>query len=199
MSVTFVDIASASGAYRPEYARLLAVAQTVAPVGDAVQSDDVREWLRIDSDDTSNDSVIQMIMASAVEAVQSAANKSMLTRTLRATFDIGVKAELPYGPTVQITLVERQDTLGAWTATTDYTYFGAQYIAFSSDGVYRVTYTAGHGTTHDTVPSNLKLAALRYIKAHYEYREGVIIGSTSSEMKGFTWRDALQPSKAYTL
>lgn len=199
MSVTFVDIASASGSYRPEYARIVSMVQTVAPAGDAVQSDDVREWLRIDSDDTSNDSVIQIITASTVEAVQSAANKSMLTRTLRATFDIGVKAELPYGPTIQIALVERQDTLGNWTATTNFTYFGSQHIAFASEGIYRVTYTAGHGSTHDTVPSNMKLAALRYIKAHYEYREGVIVASTSSEIKGYTWRDALQPSKVYTL
>lgn len=196
MSVTIADINryGASG-----FAVIAAVEVTVPPSSPPVPDALVKEYLRIDTDDTSQDDVIESLTAAATEAVQDYANISLITQTRRVTYGYGNFVRLPYGPVVTLTLVETQDSEGVWTTTTDYTNTGNGAIRFQVPGVYRVTYTAGFGATASTIPSTYQTAVVRHVKAHYEMREGLALDMTAVEIPGMTWQDAAQPKKKYTL
>lgn len=184
---------------KPGFALLTNLEMINEPASAAVGTDEVYEYLRIDSGDTSNDTVINLAISTATEAVQDYANVSLISQTRRATFGYGIIAELPYRPVDSIVLVEEMNEDGTWTATTEYTHAGSGFVNFEKIGTYRITYDCGFGDNYNDVPAQFRSSILRHIKAHYEYREGFVIGISGSELKGLGWKDLIQPKKRYTL
>jgi uncharacterized phiE125 gp8 family phage protein len=181
------------------YALIKAVEVDEPPLTFPVADQLVKDYLRIDTDDTSQDDVIEALTAAAVVAVEEYANVSLITQKRRTTFGNGQLVRLPFAPIVSVNLAEEQATDGTWATTTAYTYYGQGDIRFGSPGVYRVTYTAGFGDSQSSVPDTFKTAVLRHVKEHYEIREGVSIGTIAHRIDGLTWQDAAQPKKTYAL
>jgi uncharacterized phiE125 gp8 family phage protein len=181
------------------YALIKAVEVDEPPLAFPVADQLVKDYLRIDTDDTSQDDVIEALTAAAVVAVEEYANVSLITQTRRTTFGNGQLVRLPLAPVQTITAVEEQDTDGDWSATSAYTNMGNGEIRFAAPGVYRVTYTAGFGESQSSVPDTFKTAVLRHVKEHYEIREGVAFATNISRIDGLTWQDAAQPKKTYAL
>jgi hypothetical protein len=184
---------------KPGFALIKDVELINEPSTTAVSSTEVYEWLRIDSGDTSNDTVINLVIDTATNAVQDYANIALITQRRRVTFGYGIIAELPYRPIDEIILVEEGNDDGTWTATTEYIHAGSGFVNFEKIGNYRITYDCGFGNDYHLVPSQYRMGILRYIKENYEYREGVVVGSISGEIKGLTWKDTVRPKKKYTL
>jgi len=180
-------------AYRRRLSPLHLVEVTVAPDIAPVSTDDVKEWLRIDTDDTSNDASVNSLIASATAKVQQYANRSLVTQTRRSTFGFGDTLVLPYTPIQSITSVETQGTTGAWTAVlaSAYVDFGNGRIELSQAGIYRCTYVAGYGDDINDVPDGAKRAIARYVMQKYEFRAGTVTNAMSNNQKGLSWKDEL--------
>jgi hypothetical protein len=195
MSASIADFMTA----KPGFALITNLEMITEPAVQAVGSSEVFEYLRIDSGDTSNDAIINLAIDAATNAVQDYANVALITQRRRVTYGYGIIAELPYRPIDTIVSVEEGNEDGTWTATTAYTHAGSGFVNFDKVGTYRITYDCGFGNDYHLVPSQYRMGILRHIKEHYEYREGIVIGTSSSIIKGYTWKEIVQPKKRYTL
>lgn len=189
------------GVYRRKLSPLHMVEVTTAPATQAVTTADVKEWLRIDTGDTSNDASINSLIASAIAKVQQRANRSLITQTRLATFGYGDTIVLPYTPVQSITSVESQGTDGAWTAVSAsaYTNMGNGRIEFTLPGTYRCTYVAGFGDDVTDVPDGAQRSICRYVAEKYEFRTGTITGSISAKQDGLSWKDELSDIRIPTV
>ena len=183
-------------------APLWIVETTTAPAAQAVSTALVKEWLRIDTGDTSNDATIAILNGSAISKAQQYANRSFITQTRRASFGLGDTILLPYTPIQSITSVESQAYDGAWSTVlaSAYRNMGNGRIEFNEFGNYRVTYISGYGSTDASVPVEVKESLMRYVNEHYEYRSGVIFSADSNTgYSGLSWKAALSPIRIPTV
>lgn len=174
---------------------------TVPPAMMPVSTALVKEWIRIDTDDTSQDAAVNMLIATAVRRVEQYANRSLITQTRRASFGYGDALVLPYTPVQSITLIQKQDTEGNWATVQPISYVnkGNGLIELSDYGVYRVTYVAGYGLTEVDVPMEAAAAIARLCKERYEFREGTIVEASSSKLDGLSWKAELSTIRIPTI
>ena len=177
------------------------VTVSVAPEVIAIATDDVQEWLRIDAGDTSQDTTINSLIATAISRVQQRANRSLITQTRVATFGYGDTLILPYTPVQSITSVESQGTDGAWTAVSASAYvnMGMGRLEFKQPGTYRCTYVAGYGDDVTDVPDDAKRAICRFVAERFEFRTGTVTGAISVKQDGLSWKDELSAIRIPTI
>lgn len=187
--------------YERKLSPLHMVTVSVAPATQPIDTADVKEWLRIDDGDTSNDITINSLIASATAKVQQYANRSLITQTRVATFGYGDTLVLPYTPVQSITSVEKQGTDGAWTAVaaSEYVNMGDGRLEFTLPGIYRCTYVAGYGNDIPDVPDEAKRAIARFCMEKYEFRAGTVVDATSNRQKGLSWKDELSTIRKPTI
>jgi uncharacterized phiE125 gp8 family phage protein len=191
-----------SDAITRKAARLLSVKVTDTPDVAALDNSLVKEWLRIDPSDTSNDVVINTIAAAAVQAFETYTNRALITQTRRATYGAGMNFQLVGDPFDTLTAVESINADGTFTAITsaNYVYSAAmgmvETTSWQTYGV-RITYTCGYGDETTDVPATANLAMMRYVSTNYEIREDGSMGAISPAPTD--WKQIANALKIYTI
>lgn len=183
-------------------ARLLSMVTTVPPATVALSDALVKEWLRIDPGDTSNNAVITAISTAAVQAFETHTNRALITQTRRATYGAGMVFRLIGAPFGTITAVETVNADGTYTAlaASDYVYSAdtgmVETTAWQTYGA-RITYTCGYGSSVSNVPTTATLAMMRYVATNYEIREDGTVSAVSPAPTD--WKKIAAPLKIYTI
>jgi len=184
------------------YGRLLSVVTIAAPEQAAVDPDTVKAWLRIDPDDASNDTVINIATDAATTAVEQYTGRALITQERAATYSAGKRFALQGLPIQSVDTVQVYDDLGALTtlANTEYVLYADTGVldltTFAAWGV-RIEYTCGYGGDSSLVPSVAKQAILRYIANNYEMREDNVLSAIGTVAND--WRKVAQPIKIYAI
>lgn len=185
------------------YGKLLSVVVTSAPAAQPVHAPTVKEWLRIDAGDTSNDAVIDLAIDAAAKAVEQHTNRALITQERAATFGAGSKFKLVGLPVQTLDSVEKYDSQGNLTAlaVSDYIFFADRgeivLNAFAYYGI-RAEYTCGYGNSYTSVPESAQMAILRYVSTNYERREDGTIGLRDADTQT-TWKSVAQAIKIYAI
>lgn len=156
----------------------------------------VKAQLRID--DSDEDAVIAMQIASARSVVESYLRARLINQTVRLTLDgFPSRIELPIWPVQSITTVKYDDTAGdeQTIISTDYqliesrkpnlvapAYLGTWPIARADFDSVRIEFVVGYGATGNDVPADIRQAMLMLIGDFFENRENTIVGMTPAEM-----------------
>ena len=132
----------------------------VTPVTEPVTSEEVKAWLRIDSDD--DDDIIERLIKSARQAVENYTSCSLIEKTIICNVWLCELFELPYGPVRTITQVSQAENM-----ITDYSKIDGQFVKiYGISGLHKLTYTAGY----TNVPNGLKEAILNEVAYRYQNR-----------------------------
>lgn len=167
---------------------------TVEPVSLA----EAREWLRLESDDTQNTTVLGMLIQAMREYAEELTGRAFCQRTLELRMDaLPTEIELPYPPLQSVEFVKYTDddevlqTLAAdqyqvdtarepglivpaWSARTWPT-------AIAIPNSVRIRFVAGDydgGSPTVPVPAKLRLWMHQRIATLFENREALVVGST---------------------
>jgi len=191
-----------SDAITRKAARLFGFIVTTPPAVVALDNALVKEWLRIDAGDTSNDVVINTIGGAATQAFETYTNRALITQTRRATYGGGMTFRLVGAPFGTITAIESINADGTFTAiaSANYVYSAetgmVETTSWQTYGV-RITYTCGYGNTTATVPATANLAMMRYVSTNYEIREDGSMGAISPAPTD--WKQIANALKIYTI
>lgn len=140
-----------------------------------------------------DDAVLALYLAAAVQSVQDATNRALVTETWRLAADAFPAGclTLPWAPLLGVTEVRYWDAAGVDTALASTVYqvetpsgptappgrlmlgpsqFWPAVQAGRADAV-RITFTAGYGAEASTVPAPLRAAVLLMVGSMYEFRE----------------------------
>lgn len=124
---------------------------------------EAKKWMRIE-EFTSDDGLILELISATRKHLEKFTGLSFGTKNLKTTMTLeNVWEEIPYGPVVEITLVEKYDEeTGAFVAYTDYVTYESKIKTYEG-GIFRITYTAGFSTLPDDLKNDIKvLAAWQY-------------------------------------
>ena len=138
----------------------------------AVSITDAKLYARID--DTTDDTLIDMLIDSAGEAFEDYTGKLLFQREVVATFDVEEPSILymPWLPIVEVTSV----TKGGETVEYD---IKGDTITVDESGIIEVTYTAG--LFENQTDNAVKVGILKWIASNYDDRQDVA-GMSVSEM-----------------
>ena len=190
----------------------MTVTTIVQPSCEPVSLEEARRWLRVDSDDTTQDAPITMLIGAMRRYAENYTGRSFIPRTLR--FSAPFFAEvlmLPKSPVISVNSVKYTDTDGA-----EQTLAADQYIVYANEipalitpayqvsypstravpDAVRVEYVAGYvpiGSPDDdaakrlALPDDLKTWINMRIATLYENREQLIVGTIVAELpRAFT-------------
>lgn len=190
---------------------LLSIEQLVAPIYEPVSLADMRDWLRLDSDNTSYDTAIRMLTRAMREQAETITGRCFIPRQLRANYarwgcsEYGATIELPVAPLVRVDSVKYIDTDGVLqtlNASLYSTYYDrepacivAAYgevwpsLRFVPNAV-QVTFIAGYAPGspdneadyQESMPDSLKLWMQSKVATHNEFREQVISGTIIAKL-----------------
>lgn len=168
------------------------------PAAEPVDATLVKEWLRIDSGDTSQDNVITLLITAARQAVEDYLRRCLVQTTVTWVLDSDQTEDpiwLPYPPVASITTVKTfDDSTGSEVATTiastNYQLVGSDRLVRRNDGwsiarkarAMEIVYVAGYGAAATNVPSAIREAVLRTIANHFEERQGRIVGTAAVKL-----------------
>lgn len=166
----------------------MGLTRTTAPALEPVSTVEVKEFLRIDPADDSQDIVIGILIKSARETVEEYIRRSLITQTW--TWTVGAREMinpiyLPRVPIISITsfTVYDENAAGAETSsvvdTANYQLVEGQFLVERNSGwtwnrrdrAATIVYTAGYGSSASDVPAPIRTAILRLVGNEYEYRE----------------------------
>lgn len=157
-----------------------------------VSLDDMKTHIKWDDTDASEDSRILKMIKGARALIEKRTNLSLGAKTLKVFFhrdDIadGKTIILPYGPHKEISEFVKIDLNGNETSLTvneDYYKRGMEFFEIQLLTVwttydvtelvddFRLTYTAGYGTTGlEAIPDTLREAIIKQAAEWYKYRE----------------------------
>src|SRR3990167_4943629 len=182
------------------YKLTLSTAPTVEPVTRA----EAKLWLRVDSDLTADDSLIDSLILSARQEVESYLFRRLVNSTWTLKFDAfplgGDRSILiPYPPLSSVSSFTYLATDGTSTALTgsgtDYSVDtnsepGRVYPAYGTvwPATYAyplsvtITYVAGYGAAASNVPDAIKTAIKIAVARMYEYREPMVTGTIVAQL-----------------
>lgn len=188
----------------------MTVRVTVAPLYEPVSLAEARVWLRVDSDDTSQDAVITMLIESMRRYAENLTFRAFVQRTLQLVLPgWSSPLVLPYPPLRSVSSVTYVDLDGATQtlATNQYVVHDYREPALIVPGwnvswpshrtlldAIRVTYVAGYaesGSPSDAaaaqagLPENLKLWMHARLATLYEHREGLILSNVIEIPRNF--------------
>jgi uncharacterized phiE125 gp8 family phage protein len=170
----------------------MGLVRTVAPAAEPVSVAEAKEHLRVD--DTSNDTLIGVLIAAARESVEGMTGRALVTQTWRLTLDAfpcDTLIRLPRPNLLTVTSVAYVDENGDPQTWDSANYVvdtaslpGALRLAYDVDwpttrtqpNAVTITYTAGYGLAA-AVPSAIKAAVLLMVGDLFANREGQIVGT----------------------
>lgn len=154
---------------------------------------EIKECLKLDTDDTSEDPAILAYLTAAREYCEGFQNRAYITQTWELSFDYWpcYLVELPKGRLQYVDLVSYKDSTGVATElaeTTDFVYstrgiygrltpaYGKRWPSFTPFPLDAVTiaFTCGYGDSASDVPEKVKLAMKLLVGHWYENREAAL-------------------------
>lgn len=160
-----------------------------APAEEPVDLLEAKLQLRLGPDPHEDDTLIQGLIRLAREHVESVTNRALMAQTWDALYPcFPAVFEIPRPPLIEIVSVSYVDTSGATQVVGASVYqvqrssgpwaerarvapvYGQTWPITQPDTLEAVTvrFTAGYGTTKDTVPETLRQAMLHFISDHYD-------------------------------
>jgi uncharacterized phiE125 gp8 family phage protein len=168
------------------------------PSAEPVDATLVKEWLRVDTGDTSQDNVITLLITAARQAVEDYLRRCLVNTAVTWVLDASDAVSpiwLPYPPVSSITTLKTfDDSSGSEVATTvaatQYQLVHRDHIVERNDGwsinrkhrAAEIVYTAGYGASATDVPSAIREAVLRTIANHFEERQGFVAGTSVTKI-----------------
>jgi uncharacterized phiE125 gp8 family phage protein len=135
---------------------------------------EMRNWMRLDPTDTSDDALIGSLISAARQHIENLASITIVNKTYSTSFEVsGVNHKqwiirLPYGPLVSVTTVKYQDGINSFTDLTlnsDYEVYDNKLLLYRQ-GIFKVQYVTGFGS----VPFDLKNDIMTLVAWMYENR-----------------------------
>lgn len=165
----------------------MSITVTSAPAVEPISTAEAKEWLRIDSTDTSQDNILAILIKAVRERVESYTRRALITQTLSVELDSDDFQDpvfLPRPPVQSITSLTTydEDANGDETSTVvdsrDYQLTDRGILKSRNDGwdinrQYRagtVVYVAGYGNASTDVPADLILVMLELLALYFERR-----------------------------
>ena len=159
---------------------------TVAPASEPISTAEAKEWLRVDTADTSQDNVLAILITGIRKRVENALNRTLINTTysleLNSDEMLGT-IEIQRGPASSITsLTTYDDSSGSEVSTvvtsTNYQLVGSHLVVDRNDGwdvnrTFRagtLVYVAGYGASSTDVPYDLRMALLEMLALRFERR-----------------------------
>lgn len=158
---------------------------TVAASGLIVPLDLVKLHLRLDTDNSDEDTLVEHLIQTATERCEHHLGVSLLTKTYKTVCEFGDKIKLiPTLVDLISVIVTNDDDTTTTLTNQDYLLNQSNLIPVIMlmvlvEQFISVTYTAGYGTAAQ-VPNSIKQWILVDIATLYENREAVMSGSVSS-------------------
>lgn len=167
------------------------------PTIEPVTLAEARLWLRIDSDDTTQDAMIQLLIIAMREHAEALTGRSFATKTLELVMDEfpldDEVLELPYPPLQSLSYVTYADASGvdqtlagspqdfivdtaAYPGRVTPPYSGNWPAAQARIGAVRIGYVAGYATTN-LVPKAFRIWMQARIATIFENREQLVMGN----------------------
>jgi uncharacterized phiE125 gp8 family phage protein len=171
------------------------------PIGTIIDLDEAKLHLRVDH--TSDDTLIQGLIWTAIDQAETITRRRLLTQTWTAYFDgwpAGDYIQLPYGQLQSVTSVKYKDS-DATESTMDSdeyivdTYsepgrvvldYGESWPSetlYPSNPVY-IEFVCGYGTVASDVPMPIRSAILLILEDYYDNRGGIVVGASVGEIPG---------------
>jgi uncharacterized phiE125 gp8 family phage protein len=181
-----------------------------APAVEPLSLAEAQEFCRVDSGDTSQDSLLTALIKSAREYAENLTRRSYVKRTLELTLsEFCREIELPYPPLLYVESVKYIDLDGTLQTVDPSLYqvdtyrepgrvmpaygeFWPNTRGGSDFNPVRVRYAAGYATSgspdSDTdyranLPETLRVWMRQKVAQHYKHREAAVVGSIVAEMK----------------
>jgi len=150
--------------------------------------DEVKAYLQIDMDD--HDQLLGVLIASAVEKVESYCGVSIIPATVKVYWKrLGTTEELPYGPVQSIITATGAEITGLIPGF-------AQAEPVVTDPV-TIEYEAGYVLDPDTpitLPEGLRLAIMKLVADDFEHRTGVLVSTrTTVQFLPNNWKSVARP------
>jgi len=168
---------------------------TTAPTKDPVSLDEVKQWLRISSGDTSQEQIITTLIKACTRSAELCMKRSLIAQTLTweaDSEDIKSPIYLPRPGINSITSFTTYDSAGASTlvSSSNYELVEALFIVARNDGwtinrrrrAATIVYSAGIYTNRADVPDDIRLAILKMIGTHYQMRQDAVPGTIVSNV-----------------
>lgn len=171
------------------------IKRTLQVESEPVTLTEARTYMRINSDDTSQDTHIeQVLIPAARQYVEEFTGRQLLTATWRLRLQCFPKVILlPYPPLLAVSSITYLDTAGTsqtlsssnYTVWTDlepgqiqeaYGYYWPA-VRDGEPTSITIVYTSGYGTTATDVPKDFKRAILCVVADMYEFRESTVTGT----------------------
>ena len=167
---------------------MIRIAVTTGPASEPITTAEAKNWLKIRSGVTTDDTLIAGLVESARLEHEHESGEYTITRTVveyRDTWPIGRVLQLTMGPVSAITSVQYKDeagdtqTFSSGSYTTDIVGKHARIVLnedtdwpdlFNGPNAVFVTYAAGYANA-DAVPESVKTAILVRLAMHYQNRE----------------------------
>lgn len=159
---------------------------TSAPGVEPISTTEAKEWLRIDSSDTSQDNVLAILIKGARQTVEDYLRRALITQTISfemSSDDMIQYIEIPRPPVQSITSLTTYDDASGSEASTvvdssNYQLVEKTLLVERNDGwdVNRadragtLVYVAGYGDAGSDVPFDVRLAILQIVALRYERR-----------------------------
>jgi len=176
---------------------------STAPSAEPVTLAEAKEWLRVDTGDTSQDNVLAILIKDAREVVEEYLGRSLIDQTWTWEMnseDMKDPIDIPRPPIQSITsLTEYDEASGSETTnvttSTNYQLIEGFRLVQRNDGwqinrkerAGKLIYVAGYGAAGSNIPQPIKTAILRKIATDFENREdrlaGTIVSDLSDESK----------------
>lgn len=168
----------------------MSLSVTTAPASEPITSALAKEWLRVDSGDTSQDNVITLLISAVREAVEQYLNRALINQTLTwvtVADDTRAPIWLPRAQASSITSITTHDgKVGASdtvVSSDDYELVegakiirrGSGFTAGQQHAAMTVVYVAGYGANATDVPAPIRQAMLRMIGQNFEARGDVAV------------------------
>lgn len=157
---------------------------------------ELRDHLRLDH--TDEDATLYRLIRAARQTCEDYCERAFVTQTWKLYLDTWpTEIECPRPPLIAVSSIAYVDTDGDSQTLSSATYTvdtdsepGRIYLAYnqswpsirSQDKAITVTYTAGYGTTGQSVPEPIRHAILLTAADLYELREGTLVGTTSTPL-----------------
>lgn len=156
---------------------------------------EMRNWMRLDPTDTSDDALILDLISAARQHIENATSLTVVNKTFVTQFEIVGNnhnqwiVKLPFGPLVSITSVKYQigiNTFETLVSNEEYEVMGGKLLLYKQ-GIYKVEYAAGFGT----VPYDLKNDIMTLCAWMYENRGKMLNIDNKAKAGAFPYWEGL--------
>lgn len=164
----------------------MSLSVTSAPSVEPISTAEAKEWLRVDSADTSQDNVIAILIKGVRQKVEDYLRRALITQTFSFEMsgdDMRSYIEIPRPPVQSITsLTTYDEASGSETTTvvtsTNYQLTEKTLLVERNDGwdinredrAGTLVYVAGYGDAGSDVPFDIRMAMLELLALRYERR-----------------------------